>query len=136
MWKKLQILAIKTGKIKADLICLVGEVFDESKDMKLFDPNAPWKKTTLPGGSYTLRELLVPVFQKGECVYESPSVMDIQRYCTREKDTIWEFLELSRCSPNLSRKEVRSSKLGSFFSTQIFLATRVKKETSFTVFPA
>jgi nicotinate phosphoribosyltransferase len=68
----------------------VGEVFDESKDMKLFDPNAPWKKTTLPGGSYTLRELLVPVFQKGECVYESPSVMDIQRYCTREKDTLWE----------------------------------------------
>ncbi|HBM01849.1 MAG TPA: nicotinate phosphoribosyltransferase, partial [Roseburia sp.] len=60
------------------------------KDMKLFDPNAPWKKTTLPGGSYTLRELLVPVFQKGECVYESPSVMDIQRYCTREKDTIWD----------------------------------------------
>ena len=80
----------ETGKIKADLICLVGEVFDESKDMKLFDPNAPWKKTTLPGGSYTLRELLVPVFQKGECVYESPSVMDIQRYCTREKDTIWD----------------------------------------------
>ena len=80
----------ETGKIKADLICLVGEVFDETKDMKLFDPNAPWKKTTLPGGSYTLRELLVPVFQKGECVYESPSVMDIQRYCTREKDTIWD----------------------------------------------
>ena len=80
----------ETGKIKADLICLVGEVFDESKDMKLFDPNAPWKKTTLSGGSYTLRELLVPVFQKGECVYESPSVMDIQRYCTKEKDTIWD----------------------------------------------
>ena len=85
-----RIYSKSTGKIKADLICLVGEVFDESKDMKLFDPNAPWKKTTLPGGSYTLRELLVPVFQKGECVYESPSVMDIQRYCTREKDTIWD----------------------------------------------
>jgi len=50
-----------TGKIKADLICLYDEVFNENEDMKLFDPNAPWKKTKLPGGSYTLREMLVPV---------------------------------------------------------------------------
>ena len=67
--------------------------------MKLFDPNAPWKKTTLSGGSYTLRELLVPVFQKGECVYESPSVMDIQRYCTKEKDTISIIMNGARTLP-------------------------------------
>ena len=51
-----------SGKIRADLICLADEVFDESKDLKLFDPNAPWKKTRLPGGSYTMREMLIPVF--------------------------------------------------------------------------
>ena len=43
------------------------------------------------------------------------------------RNTLCEFLELSRCSPNLSRKEVLSSKLGSFFSYRFFLATRVKK---------
>ena len=33
---------------------------------------------------------MVPVFLKGECVYTSPSVMEIRDYCTREKDTLWE----------------------------------------------
>ena len=32
-----------TGKIRADLICLVGEVFDPEEDMTIFDPNEPWK---------------------------------------------------------------------------------------------
>lgn len=78
-----------TGKIRADYICLVGETFNTEEDMILFDPNEPWKKTRLAGGSYTMRELLVPVFQKGSCVYESPSVMEIQAVCNREKETIW-----------------------------------------------
>ena len=79
-----------TGKIRADLICLVGEVFDPEEDMTIFDPNEPWKKTRLAGGSYTLRELLVPVFKDGKCIYESPSVMEIQEICNKEKDTIWD----------------------------------------------
>lgn len=79
-----------TGKIKADLICLYDEVFDESKELKLFDPNAPWKKTKLAGKSYTMREMLVPVIRGGATVYHSPSVMEIQANCNREKETIWE----------------------------------------------
>lgn len=80
----------ETGKIKADLICLVDEIFDESESLLLFDPLEPWKKTRLPGGSYTMRELLVPVFQKGECCYESPRVMDIRSYCQEELNTLWD----------------------------------------------
>ena len=37
-----------------------------------------------------MRELLVPVFKNGECVYESPSVMEIREICTKEKETIWD----------------------------------------------
>lgn len=80
----------ESGKIKADLICLVDEVFDEADDLKLFDPNAPWKKTRLSGGTYTLREMLVPVIKSGETIYQSPSVMEIRDICTREKDTLWD----------------------------------------------
>ena len=36
-----------------------------------------------------MRELFVPVFLKGACVYQSPAVMEIQAVCTKEKDTIW-----------------------------------------------
>ena len=80
----------KNGKIIADLICLADEKFDTSKSLLLFDPISTWKKTHLAPNSYTMRELLVPVFLNGECVYESPKVMEIRDYCTREKATLWE----------------------------------------------
>lgn len=80
----------KTGKMRADLICLAEETFDETKDMIIFDPLETWKKTKIKGGTYTLRELLVPVFIKGECVYTSPSVMEIREICRKEKETIWD----------------------------------------------
>lgn len=79
-----------TGKIKADLICLADETFREEDDLKLFDPNAPWKKTKLPGGSYTLREMLVPVIRDGKIIYHSPSVMEIREICNKEKETLWD----------------------------------------------
>ncbi|WP_097014620.1 nicotinate phosphoribosyltransferase [Anaerocolumna aminovalerica] len=80
----------ESGKVKADLIALTVEKYSEDETLKLFDPIATWKKTNLKGGSYTLRELLVPIFVKGECVYTSPSVMDIRAYCQKELDTLWD----------------------------------------------
>lgn len=80
----------ETGKIRADLICLADEVFDDTKDMILFDPLETWKKTKLKGGTYRLRELLVPIFSKGNCVYTSPSVMEIREICQKEQATLWD----------------------------------------------
>lgn len=98
----------ESGKVKADLICLVGETFDENEPLLLFDPLEPWKKTKLPGGFYTLRELLVPVFKNGECCYESPGVMDIRAYCEKEKNTLWDetkrFVNPHQIYVDLSRK--------------------------------
>ena len=98
----------ETGKIKADLICLEEEVFTEDKPMKLFSPTEPWKKTRLEPGTYTLRELMVPIFKNGACVYTSPSVMDIRAYCTEEKNTLWEetkrFVNPHKVYVDLSQK--------------------------------
>ena len=80
----------ETGKIKADLICLVEENFSEEKPLLLFDPLEPWKKTTLQPGEFTLKELMVPVFRKGECCYTSPKVMEIRAFCQQELDTLWD----------------------------------------------
>lgn len=80
----------ETGKMRADLICFVDEVFDPEEDLLLFDPNATWKKTHLEGGSYTMKELLKPIFINGECVYESPSVKEIAAFCKEEKATLWD----------------------------------------------
>ena len=40
--------------------------------------------------NYTLRELLVPIFRGGECVYETPHITEIQKYCLSEIETLWE----------------------------------------------
>ena len=88
--KILRIYDKETGKIRADLICLIEEEFDPEQDMIIFDQLETWKKTKIKGGTYTLREMLVPVFLKGECVYTSPSVMEIRDICMKEKDTLWD----------------------------------------------
>ena len=80
----------ETGKMRADLICLVGETFDESQDLLIYDPYETWKKTTLIGGTYTMKEILVPVFKSGQCIYESPSTMEIREIAKREMDTLWD----------------------------------------------
>ena len=80
----------ETGKLRADLICFADETYDTSEELLLFDPNETWKKTRLPGGSYTMREMLQPIFIHGECVYTSPSVMEIAAYCKQEKETLWD----------------------------------------------
>lgn len=80
----------ETGKIKADLICFADEVLNPEEDLLLFDPMETWKKTKLKGGTYTIREMLVPIFLNGKCVYNSPSVREIAAYCKQEKETLWE----------------------------------------------
>jgi nicotinate phosphoribosyltransferase len=80
----------ESGMVKADIIAMADEKYSEDSNLMLFDPIATWKKTIMKAGTYTLREMLVPVFVKGECVYTSPSVMDIRKYCKQELDTLWD----------------------------------------------
>lgn len=79
-----------SGKIKADLICFADEVIDPKQDLLLFDPMDTWKKTKLAGGTYTVREILLPIFKNGECLYNSPTLKEIAAYCREEKDTLWD----------------------------------------------
>ena len=85
-----RIYSKKTGKIKADLICLADEKFDPEETMVIFDPVDTWKKTKVLGGTYELRELLVPVIKDGKSVYTSPSVMELRDYCKKEQNTLWD----------------------------------------------
>ncbi len=80
----------ETGKIKADLIALADESFDTSKDLDIFDSIATWKRSTLEAGTYEVREMLVPVFLKGQCVYEVRPTMEIRDYCIKELNTLWD----------------------------------------------
>ena len=85
-----RIYSKSTGKIKADLICLADETFDPEETMIIFDPIDTWKKTKVLGGTYEMRELLIPVIKDGKRVYTSPSVMELREYCKQEQNTLWD----------------------------------------------
>lgn len=80
----------KTDKIKADLIALDDESIDENQYLKICDNSAKWRNMHLPAGTYYVKELLVPIFIDGKLVYESPSTMEIQEFCNREKKSLWD----------------------------------------------
>ncbi|GMA62303.1 nicotinate phosphoribosyltransferase [Alicyclobacillus fastidiosus] len=60
----------------ADLIALTHEEFDASKPLELFDPIHTYKRKVIE--NYRIEELLVPVFVRGELVYELPKVQQIR----------------------------------------------------------
>ena len=78
----------ETGKASADLLCVFDETLDESRPLEIFDPVETWKKKQFE--NYTLRELLVPVFIGGECVYKTPSITEMRDYCREQVDTLWD----------------------------------------------
>ena len=78
----------QNGKAVADLIALAHEEYDTSKPLTIYDPVNTWKSMTLT--DYTMKELQVQVFKGGECVYESPSLKEIQQHCRDEMDTFWD----------------------------------------------
>ena len=78
----------ETGTAIADLLTVYDETVDESQPLELFDPVETWKKKTVT--NYTARELLVPVFKSGECVYNTPHISEIQKYCREQVGALWE----------------------------------------------
>ena len=76
-----------TGKAIADLITCYGEKVDDTKPYTIFDPEHPYKKKTVT--DFTAKKLLVQIFDKGECVYESPSATEIRDFCREQIGTLW-----------------------------------------------
>ncbi len=104
--KVYRIIDNDSGVAIADLLTVHDEVIDESEPLELFDPVETWKKKVVT--NYTARELLVPIFKNGECVYEKPHIAEIQDYCRGEVATLWEevkrFENPHRYYVDLSRK--------------------------------
>lgn len=78
----------ESEKALADEICLYNETVESGEPHTIFDQNATWKTKTLT--DFTARELLVPVFKNGKCVYTSPALKDIRAYCLQEVELLWD----------------------------------------------
>ena len=77
-----------SGKALADELCVYDETVDDSQNHTIFDPNATWKTKELY--DFTAKELLVPIFKNGECVYEKPSIEEIAEYCRAQVELLWD----------------------------------------------
>ncbi len=72
----------------ADVITLHGEAIDDTKPYEIFDPEHTWKRKTVT--DFYARPLLKPIFEKGECVYDQPSLEVLREYCKMEIDGLWD----------------------------------------------
>ncbi len=77
----------ETHKAIADVLTLEGEPVPNKDGYEIFDPNAIWKKKWLT--NFEAKDLLVQIFDKGECVYESPTLDEIRAYCQDQLETLW-----------------------------------------------
>lgn len=77
-----------SGKAIADVLTTDSEEIDESKPYELFDPDFTWKRKEIE--NFVARPLLVKIFDKGTCVYDSPTLPEIREYCTEQIDTLWD----------------------------------------------
>lgn len=85
--KIVRIFDKNSHKALADLIALRDEKINEKEPIVLFNPVHTWKRKKF--NNYYVKELQVPIFEKGKCVYESPTVLDIKEFAKTETDKLW-----------------------------------------------
>ena len=78
----------ESGEAVADVIALYDEEIDESQPYEIFDPDHTWKRKKL--SNFHAKKLLVQLFEKGKCVYESPDVHELKKYCAEQIDKHWD----------------------------------------------
>ncbi len=78
----------ENNKAVADYLCVYDESVDDTKPIEIFDPDYTWKRRTMT--NYTARQLLVPIFEGGRCVYNKPCLEEIREHCKREIESMWD----------------------------------------------
>ena len=87
-FKKIFRLFDKTTDVAiADVIALNDEVIDESSELEIFDPVHTWKRKKVT--NFYAKDLLVKIFDNGNQVYTSPSVLDIKKFSKQETSKLW-----------------------------------------------
>lgn len=77
-----------SGMAIADLITLAHEHIDDNSPYEIFDPEHTWKRKTIT--NFYAKKLLTKIFEKGQCVYESPDLNAIKSYCQQQVESLWE----------------------------------------------
>ena len=89
-FKKLYRLYDENNMAVADYVCVHDESLDTEHpiEITIFDPIETWKKRTFT--NVHAKEMLKPIFVKGELVYEQPSIHEIRQHCKEQVETLWD----------------------------------------------
>ena len=79
------------NRMLADVITLDSEVIPEEDGYEIFDPSAVWKRKKVD--NFYAKNMRVQIFDKGKCVYDSPSIDEIKAYCQKELNSIWDEMK-------------------------------------------
>lgn len=71
----------------ADLITLNNEVIEGNKPIEIFNPIYTWKRKKIR--NFYAKELLVKIIENGQCVYKSPTVMEMKEFAKEETEKLW-----------------------------------------------
>ena len=77
-----------SGKAIADVVTLFDEEIDDTQPYEIFDPEYTWKRKIV--ANFIARRLTKPIFKAGKLVYTDYSVDEIQRYCQKQVEHLWD----------------------------------------------
>jgi nicotinate phosphoribosyltransferase len=87
--KKIYRIYDKHNKAYADILTLVSQNIDVNRDLTFFNELYPNHKTTFKANEYSVKELLVQIFEKGHQIYESPELEQIKNHCKEEINKLY-----------------------------------------------
>lgn len=85
--KLVRFYSLESKMAIADLLMLDDEPLPDGSDYEIFDPVHTWKRKVIT--NYTVKELMLPVFKNGKCIYDEPNIDEIRSYCLSQVDTLW-----------------------------------------------
>ena len=87
--KKIYRVYDETGKAIADYLTTADEKIDTDQPVRYIDSKKYWKNRCFE--NCTFKELQVPVFKNGKCVYKTPPIDEIRDYVRKQlTEEIWE----------------------------------------------
>jgi len=77
----------RRGQMRGDVMFLEEERRSEVQSFRAYHPMFPHVYKNYPKG-FEMQELMVPIFQKGELLYEMPKVQDIRNYTVKNLEDL------------------------------------------------
>lgn len=118
-----RITSREKGKSEGDYITFAGTDVTGQDELHMFHPTYTYINKTVR--NFDAIPLLVPIFETGQLVYESPNLKDIQAYANQQFDKLWD--EYKRV---LNPQDYPVDLAKDVWDNKMELIDRVRKETT------